>query len=588
MAQRSLPGPVGTSCLTCKRRRKKCDQGRPTCQKCTQGGLECLGYNHIRQRKNVGPDVGASQYESMDGVFWVAIHAGSHSDPRTSDHVGRIPFTFGTSVNIDPQALAVLPHGPRSNDCAPDEHASTTALPDLPCNTTPGLSLAVVNSQQGVGPLSSSSILASTSGEFNGNRSNWPPISDHGRGLFPTVRAARALSTLSPGMQRVIRYVLDQYERVLDSVFFKPEPLQVDRMRTLVTTRLQASSITRCSVLLVAKILEAQLNGNAYNNRVTFQQLVERFENQLREAKTRRLNPLEFEYLLNGLLEVTFLKVAFLKMRVSSEFHIYQLLHDAAPTFFEIVNFDPNLWPDPNGPPIPCISKVITSTRFELAHFALVDILCSMAYGLPQVVDYDTTTLVPETEIHPIAWVHCCPLEFQVSIAEMNQRCAKSYVAPDWHVIEYRLLSYQAPTIATDSAESWKTIARLAVLESWRQVLLIYLYMAVCGVPSDDTRVQSAVRQTFQLFSVGEREGSPNIHFMFQYLIAGACTPNEKQRTFARKRLSNASNHERWLLPGCEFVPVLDHLWHGAAADGQPFRWSDYIKSRQVALPVPM
>ncbi|KDN38485.1 hypothetical protein RSAG8_09470, partial [Rhizoctonia solani AG-8 WAC10335] len=84
----------------------------------------------------------------------------------------------------------------------------------------------------------------------------------------------------------------------------------------------------------------------------------------------------------------------------------------------------------------PCISKIITSTRFELAHFVLVDILCSMAYGLPQVVDYETATLVPETEIHPIAWVHCCPLEFQVSIAEMNQRCAKSYVAPDWHVID--------------------------------------------------------------------------------------------------------------------------------------------------------
>lgn len=41
-----------------------------------------------------------------------------------------------------------------------------------------------------------------------------------------------------------------------------------------------------------------------------------------------------------------------------------------------------------------------------------------------------------------------------------------------------------------------------------------------------------------------------------------------------------------WLLHGVEFVPVLDHLWHGVAADGRPIRWSDYMASRQVALPI--
>ncbi|KAH7335981.1 hypothetical protein B0J17DRAFT_719646 [Rhizoctonia solani] len=110
---------------------------------------------------------------------------------------------------------------------------------------------------------------------------------------------------------------------------------------------------------------------------------------------------------------------------------------------------------------------------------------------------------------------------------------------------------------------------------------------AVCGASSGDVRVQSAVRQAFQLFKVGEKEGNLEIHFMFQYLIAGICTYSEKQRAFVRERLLSASDHERWLLPGCEFVPVLDHLWHGAAANGQSFRWSDYIKSRQFALPIP-
>lgn len=41
-----------------------------------------------------------------------------------------------------------------------------------------------------------------------------------------------------------------------------------------------------------------------------------------------------------------------------------------------------------------------------------------------------------------------------------------------------------------------------------------------------------------------------------------------------------------WLMAGSDFVPVLDHLWHGAAADGRAIQWSDYLASRQIALPI--
>lgn len=41
-----------------------------------------------------------------------------------------------------------------------------------------------------------------------------------------------------------------------------------------------------------------------------------------------------------------------------------------------------------------------------------------------------------------------------------------------------------------------------------------------------------------------------------------------------------------WLLRSVEFVPVLDDLWHGAAANGRPIKWSDYVRSREKVLPV--
>ncbi|CEL54148.1 hypothetical protein RSOLAG1IB_06859 [Rhizoctonia solani AG-1 IB] len=574
-----LPGPAGTSCLTCKRRRKKCDQGRPTCQRCAEGDYNCLGYGHIQQRRAAKLGSGNNHCGSIEDVIQLPtlLDKGRYGD--TGDNGKEL------SVSFIPQPPIPLLHEYWEEPFYdPTGYIASTETPfDTTSPVKPSLSLAAVNNPPwDLFPLSSSN---SSPGPEETNTDQYQVSSRYGSNFLTGAQTVQMLSSLSPGARQSIRYVLSLYERVLDSVYFKPKDHEVTLVRNMVVTRIQASSIARCTVLLAAKMAESMLNGNSSDTRTTFRNSVHRFEAQLRTVKSKHPNPIEIRYLLSG-----FLEVAFLKMRVSNGYNTYLLLRNAAPTFLEIVYSDSNLWPDPNGPPMVCMSKVISSTRFELGHFVLTDVLCSMAYGVPQVVDYETTTRTRSAEIHPIEWIHCCPHEFQICIAEMNRRCATSYVAPDWHVIEHRLLSYKVPLIPMDHAESWKTIARVAVVESWRQTLLIYLYMAVCGVSSDDTRVQSAVRQTFQLFEVVKRQEPPkvNVHFMFQYLIAGACTRSEKQRALARERLLDSFDNECWILPGCEMVPVLDHLWHGAAANGQPVRWSDYIMSRQIALPIPI
>jgi hypothetical protein len=37
---------------------------------------------------------------------------------------------------------------------------------------------------------------------------------------------------------------------------------------------------------------------------------------------------------------------------------------------------------------------------------------------------------------------------------------------------------------------------------------------------------------------------------------------------------------------GRDFVPVLEHLWKGVAAEGRPVKWDDYLASREAVLPV--
>lgn len=43
-ARRQSKPKVRTGCVTCKSRRVKCDEGRPSCRRCVRRGLECGGY----------------------------------------------------------------------------------------------------------------------------------------------------------------------------------------------------------------------------------------------------------------------------------------------------------------------------------------------------------------------------------------------------------------------------------------------------------------------------------------------------------------------------------------------------------------
>jgi hypothetical protein len=102
-----------------------------------------------------------------------------------------------------------------------------------------------------------------------------------------------------------------------------------------------------------------------------------------------------------------------------------------------------------------------------------------MMYGVPQTVEYDTSVPPLEGDTHPVEWMHGCPAKLQLIMVDINIRRAWNRIgpAPDWRGLEHRLLSWQPPVSTVPGEESWRAIARLAVQESWRHALLIYLYM---------------------------------------------------------------------------------------------------------------
>ncbi|KAG8772973.1 hypothetical protein FRC12_002806 [Ceratobasidium sp. 428] len=383
---------------------------------------------------------------------------------------------------------------------------------------------------------------------------------------------------------QMIDYIMSQHERLINLAYVKPTYSHTVHVRNFLIQRMRTSHATRLATFLGCKILETALDGTSAEKFPVYLTWLHRFDQQLRGRPEERTISIGSQDRLSGRLEVNFLK-----LRLLGSANLCKLLRESAPVFLEIALTEGAWRSTPGFPSLVSVVDILTSPRHELAHFFILDSLCSMLYALPQVVGYDTSVTKLDDDVH-LGRVHGCPATLQIILAEINSLVHQNQAGNKfgWQSIEQRLKSWQPVIHISEDGESWRTIACLAIEESWRYTLLIYLYMAACGATTDDLRVQSAVQQVFQLTSIVRRfEGSlVTKHVFAQYLVAGACARSEKQRAIARQRLEDKVDNGLWVIQGLDFLPVLDHLWHGAAVNGQPIRWSDYAHSRRTALSV--
>ena len=65
---------------------------------------------------------------------------------------------------------------------------------------------------------------------------------------------------------------------------------------------------------------------------------------------------------------------------------------------------------------------------------------------------------------------------------------------------------------------------------------------------------------------------------------AGICVRGEKQRAQIRESMAQSKKNTTWMFRGMDVVPVLNHLWHGVAANGGAVKWEDYVDSRRAKI----
>ncbi|CAE6507134.1 unnamed protein product [Rhizoctonia solani] len=87
---RTIPKRSMGGCLTCKRRKKKCDERRPYCSRCERGDFHCLGYD-LHGTSGIGGSCYATNSELIRWPSHTTVTLGSESlSPESLDAL--IPF----------------------------------------------------------------------------------------------------------------------------------------------------------------------------------------------------------------------------------------------------------------------------------------------------------------------------------------------------------------------------------------------------------------------------------------------------------------------------------------------------------------
>ncbi|QRW10504.1 Fungal specific transcription factor domain [Ceratobasidium sp. AG-Ba] len=396
---------------------------------------------------------------------------------------------------------------------------------------------------------------------------------------LPTIPRSVVVDTINS--DNLSSLVVSQ-RRLGSRVVFGPIPYQL--ATGLARLAQESPGVKRWSLYLGANLVRGLLDGTPQPNYIGW---IDRFQRQVTSSSVvQTLDATELEGRLSCLEDLAYYTSMLLDSRAS-----YAILKQCLPFFLQLATKLPNLWTAESAISIHHVLNTEVLS-YEIRKFVLWDTVMATAFGTAPLLHYDTTLLdpPPRTErIRILERSYGCPKDIVSIIAKVNSARVSRWLKPtdsqceEWTGVEARLKEW-APTLDPDL--STNVVARFAVQESWRQAAYIYLYMGMCRVDSSDPRVESAVRQIVRMAKTIEHGSSLEIHLCMPCLIAGIASRLEHHRELMRKKIAISRDENVWCIRGADFVPVLDHLWHGAGVGGVGVTWEDYMTARCIMLPI--
>lgn len=138
--KRNFSNRTKTGCLTCRKRKKKCDETKPKCTNCVRGGFVCHGYPNQRGYPKMENKPAAVPLESKDPSY---VPPGAYGMPQQSNYSippppppppppkRDLPPYRGQSLRIEPvQGRPILPDGTRQTPSTLATPTPSTASPE--------------------------------------------------------------------------------------------------------------------------------------------------------------------------------------------------------------------------------------------------------------------------------------------------------------------------------------------------------------------------------------------------------------------------------------------------------------------------
>ncbi|KAF8732487.1 hypothetical protein RHS02_07436, partial [Rhizoctonia solani] len=650
-----------SGCFACKRRRKKCDESKPTCLRCAKSGLECRYVAPPHESKSriktrfiyESPMIaGPLSFDRQQRIPHSAL-APSPSPPTAlacfldletdTNTANELYFPFVHSPSDHPLDFSlprddswhptlVQPSSFRSRRTGqtldqipthPEQVADQLALVLSP-NSDSSMPYASSSQSQASRPPSDISTASMTAGQaslFQALLSLARPedslvlsafenlsCDSQGAGLpspesdldpDPLVNEDREEQDLEgiernlcivPTLSRnaesnTLAFVLQSYARWFASTVYDPLRIASQAKQNIVR-QVTSSQPTRTRVILVAnafRMLGSTVDLNARGAslltvlRTEVHQDLSLFKSQSPSTQRERDMSAALQMLEN------ILEVVSVHFYTSSLPVVLELLQAVAPVFRRAC-------PEPPEQLVN-LPRMLIEPGLYRRYFAVMDVGLSVVTNRPQLFRYDVsyTAEVRERMIKQdytadfgLEWLYGIPDRFILLFAWINGLREDYYEGEVDSEIVFRVEEQiknervgQNLHTATDSDPVFR-IRRLVVQECWRQVVYIFLYMALCGASAADPRVDKAFSIFMRLIRETKPARNPDAFLFIPMLACGVAARNEKDRETFKQRILAVRECSVPGIVGNGGVHVLQDIWARTDLEGRPAIWADF------------
>ncbi|CAE6458994.1 unnamed protein product [Rhizoctonia solani] len=562
-------------CLTCRRKRKKCDENMPVCSRCEKSDSECIWPQRPGHLIAPVPGTPRGEHQEILGFSAPLVNIGigrtTGSDFLYNDSLAQSISLFpGTLPPGVGGGLGELT-GDLDSGSIPSPGSESDRTGFLPSVTTP------INS---IPPATRSSLVAHSKqlslknweyAQDYGPHIIWPPKDPEDyhdfdpEGAMPTLHKSIDILTRTAAIHPVFQEIFHFWSTFLSRVFYD-YAIVPESIAAWMLQRFKVSDSAKYGMLATAILFRANYERSPLTDslRTHASELYSLASRQVSlELKNKELPP---QVKLVGLIEIT--NYEYYSSTLS---RYYPHVLDSASIVRQIIGSDT----------LDLLSLSGKQT-FDIRCFAWCDILHSMATSRPTTLKYEFNlerareSRSEDGYANPdrgVEWIYGCPDVLTLIMAQItalkHSPGSKDEKARHGAILEELILGWEfRPTKAKGSV---MRVARVGVQEVWRHIATLYLHQAIFRSHPTHATVKNSVRNILGIASTLKPGVNPDCFLSVPYFIAGSFAISQKDRYTLKTRLLSCGNEP--FLRNLAFS--LEDIWAESDATGRFASWSD-------------